>query len=207
MAEIDHPERLGTEFKTGAAFLKDIKMNPDGAVYGEFETLDNRNGRELEALVKQLKRIGISSRGSGDVNETNKGSIVSDYEITAFDVVTTPSTKNAYVTLTESVNRGYYILEALDPTLEPKANDEPEQNQPLSDMRGIIDLCDDQQHEPTDQEQDYITDYYQQQEQAQEDSIYAASEKLQQRLQDERQATDELDAAIDHYHARTNNRG
>jgi len=51
-------------------------------------------GKIAENLLKEGVRLGVSSRGSGEVNESF--GTVSDFEIVTLDIVVTPSAPNAY---------------------------------------------------------------------------------------------------------------
>jgi hypothetical protein len=68
-------------------------------VMGKIKVLDTPSGRILKDLINAGVKLGISSRGLGSVKESMGGSIVvqEDFELICFDMVSEPSTPNAYV--------------------------------------------------------------------------------------------------------------
>ena len=67
-------------------------------VMGKIKILDTPSGRILKDLVKAGVKLGISSRGLGSVKEQLGESIVEDdFQLICFDIVSEPSTPNAYV--------------------------------------------------------------------------------------------------------------
>jgi len=72
-------------------------------VLGEFEILSTPNGKIVEALLNDNVKIGISSRGLGSVSESKGRKVVNeDFQLLTFDLVSDPSTKGAYPSITES---------------------------------------------------------------------------------------------------------
>jgi hypothetical protein len=66
---------------------------------GKIKVLDTPSGRILKDLIKAGVKLGISSRGLGSVNEGLDGVIVvnEDFQLICFDIVSEPSTPNAFV--------------------------------------------------------------------------------------------------------------
>jgi hypothetical protein len=66
---------------------------------GKIKVLDTPSGRILKDLIKAGVKLGISSRGLGSVKESMGGSIIvqEDFELICFDIVSEPSTPNAFV--------------------------------------------------------------------------------------------------------------
>jgi hypothetical protein len=65
----------------------------------------NQNGRVYpkETLVREAKKLGISSRGLGSVKEIHEDDTVEvqpDFELIAFDFVSNPSTHGAFLSPT-----------------------------------------------------------------------------------------------------------
>ena len=70
----------------------------DNDVYGKLQVLDTPSGKILRALVEGGCKIGISSRGTGTLSESPKGSIVNeDFQLICFDMVSEPSTSGAFM--------------------------------------------------------------------------------------------------------------
>lgn len=84
------------------------KKGPDGKLRGRWDILDTPNGRILKCLCDYGYKIGISSRGNGDIVENYDGteSVEPDtFEFKAFDAVLLPAVKEARLNLvTESLN-------------------------------------------------------------------------------------------------------
>ena len=77
-----------------------IEMWWEGSVlYGKVEILDTPKGRILKDLLKAGVKLGISSRGVGSVKSNKNGEDVvqEDFELIAFDFVSSPSTPGAYM--------------------------------------------------------------------------------------------------------------
>lgn len=81
--------------------------------HAKFKIVDVGLGTLVGGLVKAGMRIGVSSRGSGNVDSQG---IVSDFEIHTIDVVANPSAPNAYPTpilesiMQTSIGREAYSL-------------------------------------------------------------------------------------------------
>ena len=76
----------------------------DGAsVMGKCKVLNTPSGQILRALVESGVKIGISSRGMGSVTERMGKTIVEDdFQLICFDIVSEPSTPNAFMALSEN---------------------------------------------------------------------------------------------------------
>ena len=76
---------------------------------GKVEVLGTPAGNILKELFKSGITLGISSRGMGTTRESEGKTLVNDdFELVAFDFVSNPSTRGAFlepVNLTESVNQ------------------------------------------------------------------------------------------------------
>ena len=67
---------------------------PNG--FGKLKILPTPMGNLVRIMLESRVKLGVSSRGSGNVNEANGQ--VSDFEIVTVDVVAQPSAPNAYPT-------------------------------------------------------------------------------------------------------------
>ena len=103
LGELDHPDYANINSKESAIRITDLKMDGNLAI-GKALVLDTRNGKELQALLEGGVRMGVSSRGTGDLCENN---IVADnYHLITIDAVYMPSAQSAYTeTMYESVQR------------------------------------------------------------------------------------------------------
>ena len=74
------------------------KFNIMGAQkYGKLKVLPTPMGQLVQTMLESGVKLGVSSRGSGNVMEDGSGQ-VSDYEIITVDVVAQPSAPGAYPT-------------------------------------------------------------------------------------------------------------
>ena len=69
---------------------------------GKVKVLDTPSGKILRSLVESGVKLGISSRGMGSVSERMGKTIVEDdFQLICFDIVSEPSTPNAFMALSE----------------------------------------------------------------------------------------------------------
>jgi len=62
--------------------------------YGKLKILPTPMGQLVQTMLESGVKLGVSSRGSGEVNESNGE--VKNFEIVTVDVVAQPSAPNAY---------------------------------------------------------------------------------------------------------------
>ena len=95
LGEVDHPEDLKINLDRVSHMI--MKMWMDGpAGYGKLKILPTPMGELVKTMLTSGVKLGVSSRGSGNVNDANGH--VSDFEIVTVDVVAQPSAPNAYPT-------------------------------------------------------------------------------------------------------------
>lgn len=110
LCECDHPDTLSINLDRVAGMLVDIWMDGNNGV-GKIKLLPTTLGKELRAMIESGVKLGVSSRGSGDVDHRG---IVHDYEIVTVDIVAKPSAPDAYPTAVfESLysKGGYHLNE------------------------------------------------------------------------------------------------
>jgi hypothetical protein len=102
LGELDHPESSIVNLANVSHMVVSIWM--DGpAVMGKCKVLNTPAGQILRALVDADVKIGISSRGMGSVTEQQGKTIVEDdFQLICFDIVSEPSTPNAFMALSEN---------------------------------------------------------------------------------------------------------
>ena len=96
--ELDHPDDSVVNLKNVSHIVTDCWW--DGKdVMGKIKVLDTPSGRILKDLVNAGVKLGISSRGLGSVTESANGTVTveNDFQLICFDMVSEPSTPNAYV--------------------------------------------------------------------------------------------------------------
>lgn len=93
LGEVDHPDDLKINLDRVSHMI--TKMWMDGATgYGKLKVLPTPMGKLVETMLTSGVKLGVSSRGSGQVNESTGH--VSDFEIITVDIVAQPSAPNAY---------------------------------------------------------------------------------------------------------------
>lgn len=96
LGEVDHPEGLNINLDRVSHMISECWM--DGANgYGKLKILPTPMGALVKTMLESGVKLGVSSRGSGNVSESGNGE-VSDFEIITVDVVAQPSAPGAYPT-------------------------------------------------------------------------------------------------------------
>ena len=96
LGEVDHPEGLNINLDRVSHMITDMWM--DGANgYGKLKILPTPMGGLVKTMLENGVKLGVSSRGSGNVSEDGNNT-VSDFEIITVDVVAQPSAPGAYPT-------------------------------------------------------------------------------------------------------------
>ena len=113
LGEVDHPDDLQINLDRVSHMI--TKMWVEGSNgFGKMKILPTPMGNIVKTMLENGVKLGVSSRGSGSVNEANGH--VSDFEIITVDVVAQPSAPNAYpVPIYEglmNMQGGHRVLEA-----------------------------------------------------------------------------------------------
>ncbi len=96
LGEVDHPEGLNINLDRVSHMITNMWMDgPNG--YGKLKILPTPMGSLVKTMLENGVKLGVSSRGSGNVREDGSGE-VSDFEIITVDVVAQPSAPGAYPT-------------------------------------------------------------------------------------------------------------
>jgi len=96
LGEVDHPEGLNVNLDRVSHMITEMWMDgPNG--YGKMKILPTPMGSLVKTMLESGVKLGVSSRGSGNMNEYGSGE-VSDFEIITVDVVAQPSAPGAYPT-------------------------------------------------------------------------------------------------------------
>lgn len=95
LGEVDHPTNLRINLDRVSHMIETMWM--DGAAgCGKLKILPTPMGNLIRAMLDAGVKLGVSSRGSGNVSEGTGH--VSDFEIVTVDIVAQPSAPNAYPT-------------------------------------------------------------------------------------------------------------
>jgi hypothetical protein len=96
LGEVDHPEGLNINLDRVSHMISETWMD-DANGYGKLKILPTPMGQLVKTMLEADVKLGVSSRGSGNVREDGSGE-VSDFEIITVDVVAQPSAPGAYPT-------------------------------------------------------------------------------------------------------------
>ena len=96
LGEVDHPEGLNINIDRVSHMITETWMDGDNG-YGKLKILPTPMGNLVKTMLESGVKLGVSSRGSGNVREDGSGE-VSDFEIITVDVVAQPSAPGAYPT-------------------------------------------------------------------------------------------------------------
>lgn len=112
--EADHPlayqDRLETHIPYVSHNITRLELRDDGTLYGELDVLDTPNGRLVKTLIDYGSKLGISSRGAGEVIYDDNNEPIVDpksYLFVTFDLVVMPGARVARLTegkISEGVN-------------------------------------------------------------------------------------------------------
>jgi len=94
LGEADHPDDLNINIDRVSHMITEMDVNGKNGI-GKLKLLPTPMGNVVKTLLESGVKLGVSSRGSGNVG--NNG-YVSDFEIITVDVVAQPSAPNAYPT-------------------------------------------------------------------------------------------------------------
>ena len=92
LGECDHPPELTVNVDRVSHIIENMWMDgPNG--YGKLKIVPTPMGNIIRTLIESGATLGVSSRGSGEVDHAGK---VSNYEIITVDIVAQPSAPDAY---------------------------------------------------------------------------------------------------------------
>ena len=92
MGELDHPQTLQINLDRVSHVITELWMQGSNA-YGKAKLLNTPMGNIAQELVKSGIKIGVSTRGAGNVNESGG---VSGFQFITVDIVAQPSAQQAY---------------------------------------------------------------------------------------------------------------
>jgi hypothetical protein len=108
LGEADHPEELNINLDRVSHMITQMWMDGPAGM-GKLQILPTPMGNIVRTLLESGVKLGVSSRGSGNVSDSGE---VSDFQIVTVDIVARPSAPNAYPkTVYEALNskRGIII--------------------------------------------------------------------------------------------------
>lgn len=94
IGEMNHPQSTEVNPVNACHVVVELKQNGNYFM-GKSQILDTPMGQLLKSLVKDKIRMGISTRGLGNLTESSEGKKVSNFHLICLDVVHQPSVQNA----------------------------------------------------------------------------------------------------------------
>ncbi|CAB4123111.1 prohead core scaffolding protein and protease [uncultured Caudovirales phage] len=92
LGECDHPQELQIHLDRVSHKITDMWMDGNNGM-GKLQILPTPLGNIIKTLLESGVKLGVSSRGSGNVDDSGQ---VSDFDMLTVDVVANPSAPNAY---------------------------------------------------------------------------------------------------------------
>lgn len=92
LGECDHPEELTINIDRVSHLITEMSMKGADGV-GKMKILPTPCGNIVKTLIENGVKLGVSSRGSGNVDDSG---YVSEFEIITVDIVARPSAPGAY---------------------------------------------------------------------------------------------------------------
>ena len=118
MGELNHPDVLSINLANVSHAITEIRMDGNNAV-GKMKLVNTPSGNIARGLIEGGIRLGVSSRGTGNVNESGN---VSDFAFVTVDIVSQPSAPGAYPDpITEAMNTKKVLTLAEAMVHDPKA--------------------------------------------------------------------------------------
>ena len=100
--ELDHPESSIINLSNVSHLITKIWWQGND-VMGELTLLNTPSGKIAQEIIRANIPLGISSRGMGSVRQIGETvEVQDDFELLCWDLVSVPSTPNAYMSLSES---------------------------------------------------------------------------------------------------------
>ncbi len=92
LGELNHPDVLSIDLSNVSHAIVEARMDGNNAI-GKMKLLNTPSGNIARGLIEGGVRLGVSSRGTGNVNESGN---VSGFNLVTVDIVYQPSAPNAY---------------------------------------------------------------------------------------------------------------
>ncbi|MEM2159558.1 MAG: hypothetical protein QXN55_01235 [Candidatus Nitrosotenuis sp.] len=117
IGELQHPDSLMINLQNASHAITEIKMDGDNAI-SKMKLLDTPAGNIARAILEGGVRLGVSSRGAGNVG--NDGT-VSDFQLVTIDIVHQPSAPNAYPNFVREAQEHTKIVSLAEAVVHDKA--------------------------------------------------------------------------------------
>lgn len=104
--ELNHPDNLQIDLNNVSHIITEMRMDENN-VLGKAKLLNTPKGQIAKAILEGGGKLGVSSRGSGNVVEGR----VNGFSLVTIDIVANPSAPNAYPNhVMESLNNSQKVI-------------------------------------------------------------------------------------------------
>jgi len=86
----DHPKTGVANIATASHIVKKVWLDKKGKGWTELTIVPTSRGKDVMTLINNGAKLGVSARGTGNVDETT-GMVQDDYKFMGIDIVTSPS--------------------------------------------------------------------------------------------------------------------
>ena len=118
LGELNHPDVLSINLANVSHVITEVRMDGANAI-GKMKLLNTPSGNIAKGLIEGGVRLGVSSRGTGNVNESGA---VSDFSFVTVDIVYQPSAPDAYPNVVQEALGNKKVLSLAEALVEdPKA--------------------------------------------------------------------------------------
>lgn len=118
LGELCHPENLTIDLRNVSHAITEMKMSGNNVV-GKMKLLNTPSGNLARGIMEGGVRLGVSSRGSGNVDSSGN---VSGFSFLTVDIVHTPSAPSAYPDLVREGLENQKIMTLAEAVVhDPKA--------------------------------------------------------------------------------------
>ncbi len=116
LGELNHPDVLSINLANVSHAITEIRMDGDNAI-GKMKLLNTPSGNIARGLIEGGVRLGVSSRGTGNVNESGS---VSDFSFVTVDIVYQPSAPEAYPNVVQEALNNKKVLSLAEALVDDK---------------------------------------------------------------------------------------
>ena len=108
--ELDHPDSPLVQLKNASHIIKDLWWEGNNLM-GRVEILNTPFGNIVSEILKAGYAVGISSRGTGSVTETEDGQVIvnDDFDLVTWDFVSNPSVQGDFMKPTRNLSEGMVV--------------------------------------------------------------------------------------------------
>ena len=118
LGELNHPDVLSINLANVSHAITEVRMDGNNAM-GKMKLLNTPSGNIAKGLIEGGVRLGVSSRGTGNVNESGK---VADFAFVTVDIVSQPSAPDAYPNVVQEAMNNNKVLSLAEAMVhDPKA--------------------------------------------------------------------------------------